>query len=434
MTTQIQIPQINLRQYQRDFWVAMEKGARRAALVWPRRAGKDTVSLAWTAFDALQHVGQYWHLFPEQTQARKAIWHGVNRDGDRIIDVAFPPKIRRATNESEMRIEFVNGSQWMLGGSDRFDALVGSNPRGVVFSEFAIANPRAYDFVRPILAENGGWALFPYTPRGRNHGYELFEKLSQDAGSFAQLLTCDDTGHMSEDALRLERSEMSSELFEQEYYASWDFGSEGSFYSKQMNTAQREGRITSVPHDPSLLTHVSWDIGLRDSTALWFFQVGGGGQIRWIDYEEAHGEQLDYYVKLIRSKDYNYGNDLFLPHDAGHERLGAESIENQLRDLGFGVRVLKVERSVLPGIESCRVGIAKSVFDEAKTKQGRACLNAYQREYDDKRQVFKPTPLHNWASDGADSFRYAVRAINAGHCSNVGWGQPDYSTLNRAAI
>ena len=412
----------------------MENGARRAATVWPRRAGKDTVSLAWTCFDALQHVGQYWHLFPEQTQARKAIWHGVNRDGKKILDVAFPPEIRKSTNESEMRIELANGSQWMLGGSDRYDALVGSNPRGVVFSEYPIGNPRAYDFVRPILAENDGWALFPYTPRGRNHGYELFERLSQDPESFAQLLTCDDTGHMSDKALALEKREMSEELFMQEYYASWDFGLEGAFYARQMNKAEKEGRICDVPHDSGLLSHVAWDIGLRDSTALWFFQVGPGGQIRWIDYYEAHGEQLQHYVEVIKSKPYTFADELILPHDAGHERLGAESLDRQLQGLGFRSRVLPVERSVLPGIEACRVAIDRSVFDRERTKQGRACLNAYQREYDDKRQVFKPTPLHNWASDGADSFRYAVRAINAGYCSNIGWQQPDYTELNRAAI
>ncbi len=412
----------------------MEGGCKRAATVWPRRSGKDTISLAWTCWYALQHVGQYWHLFPESTQSRKAIWHGITREGPKILEVAFPQSIRKSTNESEMRIELINGSQWMLGGSDRYDALVGSNPRGVVFSEYAIANPRAYDFIRPILAENDGWALFPYTPRGRNHGYELFEMLSQDENSFAELLTCDDTGHITTDALAHEKREMSTELYNQEYFASWNYGSEGAFYSKQMNEAEQSGRICDVPPDESLLVHVSWDIGLRDSTALWFFQVGAGGQIRWIDYYEAHGEQLKHYVDLIRSKGYSYSDDLIIPHDAGHERLGAESIDYQLRGLGFGTRVLKVERSVLPGIEACRVAIGKSVFDRERTKQGRACLNAYQREYDDKRQVFKPGPLHNWASDGADSFRYGVRAINMGYTSNIGWAQPDYSALNRAAI
>ena len=111
-----------------------------------------------------------------------------------------------------------------------------------------------------------------------------------------------------------------------------------------------------------------------------------------------------------------------------------ESIEDQLRDLGFPSRVLKVERSVLPGIEACRVAINRAIFDEERTRQGRAALSAYRREYDDKRNVFKPNPLHDWASDGADSFRYAVRAINAGFCQNVYSGRVDYSNLNRAAI
>ena len=402
--------------------------------MWPRRAGKDTTSLQWMCFDAHEHTGNYWHLMPEAVQSRKAMWNGLNKDGKRIIDIAFPPALREKTLDNEMLIKLKCGSTVQFGGSDRYDALVGSNPRGVIMSEYAIANPRAYDFVRPILAENGGWAVFPYTPRGRNHGYSLFEKLTQDNQSFAELLTCDDTGHMSEDALALERVEMSDELFLQEYYCDWNFGMEGAFLSKQMNRAEQEGRITDVPCDESLLTHVCWDIGLRDSTALWFYQVGGGGQIRWIDYHEAHGEQLKYYADIIRSKPYVYGDALILPHDAGHERLGSESIDRQLSVMGFGTRVLKVERSVLPGIEACRVAIGKSVFDRVKTEQGRACLNAYQREYDDRRQVFKPTPLHNWASDGADSFRYGVRAINAGFCDNIGWQQPDYSQLNRAAI
>ncbi len=413
----------------------MEKGCKRAILVWPRRAGKDTVSLAWSCWKMLKDGPiTVWHLFPEKEQARKALWNGINKDGQRFMDLAFPPEIRKRTNESEMRIELVNGSQWLLGGSDRYDSLVGSNPHGVVFSEYSTSNPLAYQFVRPILAENGGWCLFPSTPRGRNAFYELFETASADGESFTQLLTCDDTKHISPEALAREKREMSEELYLQEYFASWDHGMEGAFYSRQMGQAEREGRICDVPYDQSLLVHVAWDIGLRDSTALWFFQVAAGGQIRWIDYYEAHGEQLKHYVDLIKEKPYSYADELILPHDAGHERLGSESIDRQLLGAGLRSRVLPVERSVLPGIEACRVAIGKSVFDREKTQQGRACLNAYQREYDDKRQVFKPTPLHNWASDGADSFRYAVRAIDKGYCSNIGWSQPDYSELNRAAI
>ena len=412
----------------------MEAGARRGAFVWPRRSGKDTISLAWAAFDAHRTIGSYWHLFPEQTQARKAIWNGLNGDGKRIIDVAFPPEIREKTLDNEQFIRFKNGSTWQLGGSDRYDALVGSNPRGVVFSEYAIANPRAYEFVRPILAENGGWALFPYTPRGRNHGFDLFEKLCADNQSFAELLTCDDTGHMSTGALALEKLEMSEELYLQEYYGSWDFGIEGAIYARQMNRALTDGRVCDVPYNEGLPVWVSFDIGLHDGCGLWFFQIEPGGRPCFIDYEQARGEQLKYYVDLLKSKPYTYGSDLILPHDAGHDRLGMESIQNQLQDLGWPCRVLKVERSLLPGLEAARVMINRAVFDTERTRLGRNALSSYRREYDDKNHCFKPHPLHDWTDEAASSFRYAVRAINAGFCRSGIWAPVDYGTLDRAAI
>ena len=431
---EVNLPTIKLRPYQRRFWQAMEQGADRGILCWPRRAGKDTVSLQWTCFDAHRHVGNYWHLFPEKEQARKALWNGINKDGQRIIDVAFPPALRAATNDSEMRITFKSGSTWQLGGSDRYDALVGSNPRGVVFSEYAIANPRAYDFIRPILAENGGWALFPYTPRGRNHGFELFEKATADGNSFAELLTCDDTGHMTPEALQRERAEMSEELFLQEYFGSFDFGLEGSFYAREMNRAVTDGRVTQVPVDDAHPVYPCFDIGLNDSTAIWFLQLLPGGAIHWVDYYEANGEQVKHYVDVLRDRGYSY-SELFFPHDGAHRRIGMpRSVAEQFRDHGFSVTVLKQVSNVQPYIEDCRVAIGKSWFDADRTERGRACLNGYRREYDDKRQVFKEKPLHDWASDGADAFRTGVQAINEGRIGNNQWGALDYGTLNRAVI
>ena len=430
---QISLPNLTLRDYQLPGWRALEAGARRAAFVWPRRAGKDTTSLAWTAFDAHRTLGGFWHLFPEQTQARKAIWNGLDRDGKRIIDVAFPPGLREKTLDNEMFIRFKNGSTWQLGGSDRYDALVGSNPRGVVFSEFAISNPRAYEFVRPILAENNGWALFPYTPRGRNHGFDLFQKLQQDNQSFAEILTCDDTGHMSAEALALEKAEMSEELYLQEYFGSWDFGIEGAIFARQVNRAITDGRVTDVPYNEALPVWVSFDIGLHDGCGLWFFQLEPGGRPMFIEYEQARGEQLKYYVDLLKSKPYTYGNELILPHDAGHERLGMESIEDQLRDLGYPSRVLKVEKSLLPGLESARVLINRAHFDLEKCRDGLNALSSYRREYNERTHQFLPKPLHDWTDEAASSFRYAVRAINAGYCQRMSWAPVDYSALNRAA-
>lgn len=428
------LPNLKLRPYQLKGWQALEAGARRAAFVWPRRAGKDTLSLAWTAYDAHRTIGSYWHCFPLQTQARKAIWRGINKEGKRILDAAFPLALRAKTLDQEMLIEFKNGSTWQLIGSDHYDALVGSNPRGVVFSEYALSNPRAYDHVRPILAENGGWALFPSTPRGRNHLFDLYNNLQKDPHSFAQMLTVDDTGHMSAEALAVEKAEMSAALYEQEYEVSWDWGIEGAFYAKQMNRAMKEGRVTDVPYQEHLPVWVGCDIGLRDNCAWWFLQVEPGGRLLLIDYYEAQGEQLKHYVDMLRSKPYTYGEYLILPHDAGHERLGMESIQRQLALLGWPSRVLKVEHSVLPGIEMCRVAINRCLFDSVKTEKGRHCLFNYKREWDEARAVFKPKPLHDWSSDGSDAFRYIIRAFNMGLLNNSLWGSIDHSEQNKSVI
>ena len=162
------------RPHQLPFFKAMDSGKKRGCLVWHRRAGKDSASLNFAAKKAFERVGNYWHCLPKIAQARKAIWNGVDGQGRRIIDQAFPKEIRAKTSEQEMMITFLNGSTWQLVGSDNYDAMVGSNPIGIVFSEYSIADPNAWSYFRPMLAENGGWAVFIYTPRGKNHGYQLY--------------------------------------------------------------------------------------------------------------------------------------------------------------------------------------------------------------------------------------------------------------------
>ena len=162
------------------------KTYRRGCAVWHRRAGKDSCALNLTARDMFRRVGTYWHLFPEQAQARRAIWNGIDRAGRRIIDQMLPPAVRARTSAQEMLIETVNGSIWQMAGSDNFDSLVGSNPVGVVFSEWALSHPDAWEYLRPILVENDGWALFIYTPRGRNHGHATYMRALQADTWFCQ--------------------------------------------------------------------------------------------------------------------------------------------------------------------------------------------------------------------------------------------------------
>jgi phage terminase large subunit len=170
-------------------WRYLEHGGKRAVECWHRRAGKDEVALHWTAVDAVRNPGNYWHMLPEYSHGRRALWDAVNpHTGKKRIDEAFPPEIRTRTNQQEMKIELVSGSVWHIVGSDNFDGLVGSPPRGVVFSEWSLADPRAWGFIEPILEENGGWAIFPYTPRGNNHGKTMYDHAVKHDDWFAEFL------------------------------------------------------------------------------------------------------------------------------------------------------------------------------------------------------------------------------------------------------
>jgi hypothetical protein len=176
------------RPYQLALWGYLENGGLRADVAAHRRWGKDDVALNWAAVASQQRIGTYWHLLPEASQARKAIWEAINpHTGKRRIDEAFPKAMRETTLNNEMFIRFKNGSSWQVIGSDNYDSLVGAPPVGITFSEWALARPEAWTYLRPILAENGGWALFIWTPRGRNHATRAFEAREQDrAGWFTQ--------------------------------------------------------------------------------------------------------------------------------------------------------------------------------------------------------------------------------------------------------
>lgn len=222
--------------YPRDYQLPVLKyfdgGGKRAVSVWHRRAGKDSCALNYTAKAAHERVGSYWHVFPEQKQARKAIWNGIDRQGRRIIDQAFPKELRKRTLEQEMTIEFKNGSFWQLIGSNNYDSLVGSNPVGVIMSEYAISDPESWEYIRPILNENEGWAWFITTPRGKNHLWKMYEMALRNEKWHCEKLSVESTGMVTPEQLQDERdSGMTESKIRQEYYCSFEEGA-----SKQLIT------------------------------------------------------------------------------------------------------------------------------------------------------------------------------------------------------
>jgi hypothetical protein len=230
------------------------KQFQRGAAVWHRRAGKDSCALNLTARDMFKRVGTYWHLFPEQTQARRAVWNGIDREGRRIIDQFLPPAIRKRKSDQEMLIEAANGSIWQMAGSDNYDSLVGSNPVGVVFSEWSLANPEAWEYIRPILVENNGWALFIYTPRGRNHGYATYMRALDADDWFAERLTVTDTGLVTPKQIEAEREAgMSDGKIRQEFHCSFEAESDDQLITFDLVAAAQERRIQAESFDEKVM-------------------------------------------------------------------------------------------------------------------------------------------------------------------------------------
>lgn len=392
------------REYQLPLWSYLENGGKRAAVVWHRRSGKDSTSLNWTATDAIQNVGTYWHMLPEARQARKVVWDAIDKEGRRVIDQAFPPEIRDGkANDVEMRIRLKNGSVWQCVGSDNYNSLVGANPRGVVFSEFSIAKPAAWDFVRPILAENGGWALFIYTPRGENHGFELYEIAKHNKDWFAQILTVEDTKSIPLSVIEDERkSGMPEEMVQQEYYCSFTAALVGSYYGKLVNDAAP--RIKEVPYDDTIPVHTFWDLGIGDSTSIWFAQFANN-EIRVIDFYENHGESLEHYAAVLAAKPYRYADD-WVPHDAKVRELGTGRTRVEtLGKLGRRPRLVP-DHKLEDGINAVRVIFPQVYFDEINTRQGLKALKHYQKQWDEDNRCYKDKPHHDWTSHAADAFRY----------------------------
>lgn len=242
MPTRIRLPfEFVPRPYQRPFFAAMEAGKLRAVLVHHRRAGKDKTMLNYMVKEMWKRVGTYHYVFPEYNQGRKVLWDGIDRDGFRFMD-HIPQIIRKDTNHTEMKITLKNGSVFQIVGSDKMDNIVGTNPIGIAFSEYPLQKTNVWDYYRPILAENGGWAIFGFTPRGMNHGWKILQQARENRDSwFSEVLTVDDTEVVPVDVLAQEKKEMPAALFRQEYYCEFIEGAGAFFRRVKDNVRTAEG-------------------------------------------------------------------------------------------------------------------------------------------------------------------------------------------------
>jgi len=222
---------LELRDYQTGVWDYMmqDKPGLRGITVWPRRNGKDLIALNILIAKAIQRVGLYLYLGPLQTQTRQIVWLGGTNEGKKFLEYV-PPQFIKARRNSSMEIDLVNGSMIKVVGSDQYDSLMGLNCIGAVFTEFSLQRPEAWEYIRPMMAVNGGWALFNGTPRGLNHMHAMHKMAMKNDDWFHQYLTCMDTGVPTKEQIQEERKAgMKESLIEQEFYCSWTSSNESAF-------------------------------------------------------------------------------------------------------------------------------------------------------------------------------------------------------------
>jgi len=274
-----------------------------------------------------------------------------------------------------------------------------------------------FDFVIPdthSFFSNG--FISHNTPRGHNHCYELYQiAMANPKNWFCSKLSVIDTGHISLEAIEREKQsgEMSEDLIQQEYYCSFDLGIEGSYYSRYIDKMRLKGQIGIVPFESGFKVFSSWDIGVRDSTTIIFYQ-SIGTTVRIIDCYENSKVGLEHYIKILNEKSselgYIYGRH-FAPHDIAVKEWGTGMTRiEKAKQLGVTFTLVP-NISIEDGIEACRSSFSKVWMDEVRCKPLIKALENYRQEYDIKKKVYKTTALHDWSSHFADAYRYLIISL-----------------------
>lgn len=379
-----------------------------ACMVAHRRCGKTVATIndeIRRATTQTKPDGRYAYVAPYLAQGKEIAWDYLKR---------YAQPITVAVNEAELRVTLINAASIRIHGADNPDRLRGAYLDGVVLDEYADMRPSVWgEVIRPMLADRQGWATFIGTPKGHNQFYSMmYGGAESPAGPngavhnpdwYAATLRASETNLLEAAELADMRRTMTPEQYEQEAECSFEAAIRGAYFGREMADAQRDGRITSVPVDSAAPVHTAWDLGIGDSTAIWFFQIVGA-EIHVIDHYEASGQSLSRYFDVLGTRGYNYGNH-YLPHDArARELVAGRSAVEEFAKWQYP-RVLP-QMKVLDRINAARLTMGRCWFDQERCWGGLECLRQYRADWDEKAQVYRKEPKHDWASHSADAFCY----------------------------
>ena len=350
------------------------------------------------------------YIAPTYAQCKRIAW-------DYLLNYTRP--LNAIANIAELRVDFM-GRRISLYGADNPDSLRGIYLDGVVIDEIGDINPTIFsEVVRPSLADRLGWAMFIGTPKGNNHFKDLRDRADQSLDNWKLLeFKASDTKLLDPQELASAKNEMGDDKYQQEFECSFNAAVEGSYYGQLINDLEAKNQITTIPRETLSKTYCAWDLGISDSTAIWVAQVVGK-EIRLVDFYENHSQGLDTYVAWLRDNGWSDAVQL-LPHDVVVRELGTgKSRQEMLEEAGLEITVVK-KLPIADGIQAVRRLLPRCWFDK-EVKQGLDALRNYRRNYDEKRNVFFDTPLHDWCSHAADAFRYLAVGLDEGSSD---WSQP----------
>lgn len=381
-----------------------ETSKRWSVIVAHRRAGKTMATinrLIRTALTCDKPEPRTAYIAPLLKQAKDVAWTYLKR-----FSLVIPGS---EPNESELRVDLPNGGRVRLYGADNPDGMRGIYLDDCVLDEFADMRPSVLpEIIRPALSDRRGSLTAIGTPKGHNDFYKLWRVAQGDDEWFPLMLKASGTGLVAQEELDSARKLMTPEQYAQEYECSFEAAILGAYWGKEMAQTEEEGRICDLPIDTTQDVWTAWDLGVRDSTAVWFFQILSGG-VHIVDFYEASGVGLSHYAETLREKASRGGYRLgpcVVPHDARVKEWGSGRTRiEQMEALGLKP-IVAPDHRLMDGIGGARETLARCKFDRVRCADGIEALKQYRADYDETLKILKPVPRHDWASHAADAFRY----------------------------
>ncbi len=424
----LKLPIIPLRKYQLEDQKALFlQGKKLFAIQYPRRAGKEVESWSFLIQGAIEKPGLYIMCYPTNVRARKILWQGQivmpDQSAFKFLDM-IPKRFLSKIDNTEMTVTLTNGSViWVLGADIDPDKMRGINPRGAVLSEFAFCSPKILYILLPVFKQNGGWVFCQSTFNGNNHFYKMVNDNKNDKDWYCRsesiLTLLDENGerYITDQMIEVDRKAgMPEYLIQQEYYGNVQINQETRYFARELNFLMVSNKIVEdlILYDTPC--YVSMDLGMNDSTTVIIFQIDYDGNPVLIDYFEGNNKELDYYIFEARNRVVKNGlhiRTFFGPHDANSMKFPhTKTTVDYARDMGETMLVTQKPHSKLSAIQQMRRMLYRCRFNKQNTGRLLDCLSNYEKEYNEKLQVYKDHPLHNWASHGVDAFQTMTLAID----------------------